>query len=148
MRPFSTYLHDVASGVDGDGDTEGSFAVVGHLVAGGLFVVHGDEGDILQAQLVLLVSLYNHAAYVVYVLELIAHTDAYATVAVVEVSAVNGFVLSVERLEYLGGFNTQIGHLVLQELHIDTLTALAVDIHAGNALYLANLSLHQFCIIG
>ena len=94
-----------------------------------LFVSFLYSGAVAYAELVVVMSLYQHVAYVLYRPELITDGHADTVISVIVVTAVCGFVLSVHSGEDFGWLHTEVCHAVLQQGNIDAFGAFAVQLH-------------------
>ena len=122
----SAHFHDVRTTGSCDEDSLRPFAVEEQFVAGRFFVSFLDAGDVAHAELVVVMPLYQHAAYVFHCPELVADGDADAVVAIVVVAAVGGLVLSVQGGEDFGGLYAEVCHTVLQQGDVDAFGTFAV----------------------
>ena len=137
----TTHLDNVGIACGGYQDANGALAIAEELVAGGCFIPLFDMSNVAQAQLVIVVALDEHLAYIGNGLELVSYVEADALVAVIKVAAIGGFVLAVQGGEHFGRFHAQCGHAVLQQGDVDALRAVAVEVHAFYILHIAHLAL-------
>ena len=77
----SAHFHDVRTAGSCDEDSLRPFAVEEQFVAGRFFVSFLDAGDVAHAELVVVMPLYQHAAYIFHCPELVADGDADALYA-------------------------------------------------------------------
>ena len=96
------HLDDIRSRSGGNGYTQRGLSVVGHRVAhrGGITLF--DLGNIPQPELVVLVALYDHVAYLLHLAELVVDGDAHALGTVIVISGIIDAVLPLQRGEHLG----------------------------------------------
>ena len=144
----SAHFHDVRTAGSCDEDSLRPFAVEEQFVAGRFFVSFLDAGDVAHAELVVVMPLYQHAAYVFHCPELVADGDADAVVAIVVVAAVGGLVLSVQGGEDFGGLYAEVCHTVLQQGDVDAFGTFAVQFHPFHARHIAYFALDKLCIVG
>ena len=145
---LSAHLHDVGIARGSHQDADGPLAVAVEGIACGFFVPLFDTGNVAQSELVVIMPLDKHLADVIYRLQFVGDMEADALVSVVEVAAVGGLVLPVERSEHFSRFHAEVGHAVLQQGDVDALGPFAVEVHALHALDVAHLALYQFGIVG
>ena len=143
-----TYLGDVRAGDSRDGDSQRLLTIVGHRIADRFIIVEGDRGDIVQTELILLMSLNDEGADVVHRGRTIAHRDADAVVAIIEITAIDRFRLAIQRVDDLQRRDTQVGHSVTTQGDVDTLIALAIDIDTRDTIDVGNLTFHELGIVG
>ena len=135
-----TQLGYVGSSLHRHGKAQCPSSVIAKLVACGLFISYGNVPNIFQAQLIFLMSLNQQVRNIVDRLISIVNGYPQAIAAALEITGINGFILSVERSQHFGRMHAQIGHLILINLNIDTLRTASIHFYAayiGNILKLA-----------
>ena len=113
LHPFADF-DNIGIGRGGNHDSHGTLTIIEQFVAGGVFVVFFNAGDVAQTQLVGIVSLNQHTSDVFHRLEFIADRDPDTAVTVVVIAGIGCFILSVQGGKHFGRFHTQVGHSVLQ----------------------------------
>ena len=105
-------------------------------------------GNILEPQLVVLVSLDDHISDLLRRPELVAHGHPYPVVAVVVVSSIVDVVLAVQGREDFSRCYPEGGHPVGPYAYVDAFLPFSVDVDPGHAREVANLALQETGIVG
>ena len=151
LRQFLLYggadFYNIRSAGGRDKNALRPFAVEEQFVAGRFFVSFFDTGNVAHTELVVVMSLNQHIAYVFYRLEFIADSDADAVVSVVVITAVCSLVLSVQGSENFGRFHAEVCHAVLQQGDVDTFGTFAVQLHSVYVFHVTDFPLDEFGIV-
>ena len=131
----------------GYADAQRPLSVAQHGVACHLFITLAHIGNVAYAQLVVVVSGDEHVGNVFHRAELVIHGDTYSSCPVVIISSIRGGVLSVERLYHFCRQHSEICHLLLFQVDIDTFWSFAVNIHACHTVDGEHFSLDEFGIV-
>ena len=105
-------------------------------------------GNILEPQLVVLVSLDDHISDLLRRPELVAHGHPYPVVAVVVVSSIVDVVLAVQGREDFSRCYPEGGHPVGPYAYVDAFLPFSVDVDPGHAREVADLALQETGIVG
>ena len=141
------HLHYVRRAGRSHEDAQGRLPVIGDGIAYRTLRALLHLGDVCQSELVVLMSLDDHSFYVLHLSELVGHGHTHSLVAIVIISSIGSLVLTVQRGQYLGGQDSQTGHLVLQQTYVYAILLLAIDIHTVHIIHVGQFALHQLGIV-
>ena len=148
--PFNlfAYFHDVRTRSGGNGNAQRRLAVISHRVAYRSDIVITYFGNISQAELVILMALYNHIANLLYLAEFVIDSHAHAVGPVVVISGIIDAILPLQRGEYLRRRNAQCRHTFRQHLNVDALLSFSVYSDTSHVFNVCQLPLDQSGIVG
>ena len=104
--------------------------------------------NISQAELVILMALYNHIANLLYLAEFVIDSHAHAFWPVVVISGIIDAILPLQRGEYLRRRNAQCRHTFRQHLNVDALLSFSVYSDTSHVFNVCQLPLDQSGIVG
>ena len=141
------HFHDVRTTGSGYQNAQCTLTVIVHFVTDRLFIAFLYLCDVAQTQLVVIMSLNKHFAYIFYRLEFIidSHTDPIVTIVII--AGIGSLVLTVQGSKNFSRLYTQICHTILQQRDIDALRTLSIQIYPVYPFQFADFTLNQFGIV-
>ena len=113
-----------------------------------MLIVLNDISNILETNLVVIMTSNKHVGNILYVIELIVHSHTHTLVTIVPIASITCLVLVVESGKNLRREHTKVSHTVFAQLDFDTLATSTVYLDSAHTVNGNNLTFQEFGIIG